>query len=95
MSDNKKIPNLNEDAIRRIVVEPNKTDKKLFVTLDKGLNQSLDKDKDLKKALDLLLKASAFIDIMRFELGEDVDEIDLEKKINEFLEEMKKKYPKL
>jgi len=95
MKTDKEIPNLNKDAIRHIVVEPQiKLDK--FPKIDNEiLNKIKDKDLDLKKAIDLLQKASAFIDIIRFECGEDADEIDLEKKINEFLEEVRKKYPNL
>ena len=48
-------------------------------------------EEDLKKAIELLKKASAFIDVMRFECGEDVDQSDLERQINEFLEKVKEK----
>lgn len=48
-------------------------------------------DKDLKKAIELLKKATAFIDVIRFEEGEEVDQEDLERQINEFLEKFDEK----
>lgn len=44
-----------------------------------------------KKAIELLKEASEILDVMRFELGEDSDENNIEGDINNFLEEIKGK----
>jgi len=48
-------------------------------------------NKNLKEAIKLLKRASAFIDVIKFECGEDVDSSDLENEINEFIERVKEK----
>lgn len=42
-------------------------------------------EKELKEAINLLKQSSAFIDVIRFEEGEEVDKYNLESKINNFL----------
>lgn len=42
----------------------------------------------LTEANKLLLEASSMIDVIRFEEGEEVDQNDLEGRINEFLEKI-------
>ena len=85
----KKIPNLNEDAIRRIIVEPKK---EKFSALERfpNIGKIPEREEFLKRAVELLKKCSAFIDVMRFELGEDVDQSDLERQVNEFLKKFEK-----
>jgi hypothetical protein len=41
-----------------------------------------------KRAIELLQQASAMIDVIRFEEGEEVDKNDLEGDINNFLKEV-------
>lgn len=91
--ESKKIPNLNEDTIRRIVVEPKHED--TFRAIEKIVaNLPDDKDKLLKSAVELLKKSLAYIDATKWEgayqLGKDMEETDLEKQINEFLKKIEK-----
>ena len=74
-------------------MERNKEPKKeKFSALDIGPNIGLMRiqEKEFIKAIELLKKCSAFIDVMRFELGEDVDKSDLERQVNEFLKKFEK-----
>ena len=89
MKNNIDLPDLNKDRIRHIVVEPKKD---IFPKIDGDILKKVNEREELlKRAIELLKKCSAFIDVMRFELGEDVDQSDLEKQVNEFLAKVEKK----